>query len=472
LDFVSAIRDVLQIDPDARALVFERQWLTYGAIVQAVDVVDRQLAGAGIGPGAAVATVLPNSPAGVVAVLAAMFRNACVVPLSPRRADADLGTVQPVAAVMRPESDDAASLSWTIEHGAPDAPLREGVAALLATAGTTGPPKRIPVTYASIDASLAGTRSKAGRKGRSGLRDDVTIVCFPLAHLSGLVPLLITFLTGRRVALMSKFEPREAAAIVNEHGITSLALNPTTIAMLLDGDVDPADLATLRFIRSGSAPLSPDLAAAFEDRFGVKVMQAYGQTETGGEVIGWSLAEWDEFGATKRGSVGRAHPGIEVRIREPGGSAEDAGLATGETGELWLRGVRGRDGWHRTGDIARVDDDGFVWVVGRADDIIVCGGFNIAPLAVEHVLERHPAIHEVAVVGTPDRRLGQAPIAVVVERAGACVTDEELDAWCREQLEPYQVPRRYVRVPALPRNDVGKVHRPSIREHALTAAAE
>jgi len=472
LDFVSAIRDVLQIDPDARALVFERHWLTYAAIVRAVDVVDRQLAGAGVGRGTTVAAVLPNCPAGVVAVLAVMFRNACIVPLSPRRADADLATVQPVAAVIRPASDDAASLAWTVEKGAPDAPRREGVAALLATAGTTGPPKRIPVTYASIDASLAGTRSKAGRKGRSGLRDDVTIVCFPLAHLSGLVPLLITMLTGRRVALMSKFEPREAAAIVKEHGITSLALNPTAIAMLLDTDLDPADLASLRFMRSGSAPLSPDLTAAVEDRFGVKVMQAYGQTETGGEVIGWSPQEWDEFGAAKRGSVGRAHPGIEVDIREPGGSAGDGGLAAGEAGELWLRGVRGHDGWHRTGDIARVDDDGFVWLVGRADDIIVCGGFKIAPLAVEHVLERHPAIHEAAVVGTPDRRLGEAPVAVVVERAGASVTDEELDAWCRDQLEPYQLPRRYARVPALPRNDAGKVHRPSIREHALTAVAQ
>ncbi len=148
-----------------------------------------------------------------------------------------------------------------------------------------------------------------------------------------------------------------------------------------------------------------------------------------------------------------------------GAAPEDGGLATGESGELWLHGVRGRDGWHRTGDIARVDDDGFVWVEGRADDIILCGGFNIAPLGIEHVLERHPAIQEAAVVGVPDRRLGQIPVAVVVERSP--VSDDELGAWCRDHLEVYQTPRRYVRVAALPRNDAGKVHRPSTREHAL-----
>lgn len=468
MDFVDAIADVLRIDPAAPALVYEKRWLTYGALGAAVEALGRQLDDAGIEPGDPIATVLPNSPAGVVAILAILTHRACLVGLSPRRADADLAAVGPVAAVLRPASDDPFDLTWHLDAGADDCEPRVGVAALIGTAGTTGPPKRIPVTSASIDASLAGTRSKAGRTGRGGLREDVTIVCFPLVHLSGLIPLLITILTGRRVALMAKFEPIEAAEIVREHEITSLALNPTALTMLLDADIDPADLATLRFLRSGSAPLSIELASAFEERFGVKVMQAYGQTETGGEVIGWSPQEWEDFSDTKRGSVGRAHPGIEVRI-VPAGGTPDREMPLGDVGELWLRGVRGRDGWHRTGDLARVDDDAFVWLIGRADDVILCGGFNVAPLAIEHTLERHPAIQEAAVVGTPDRRLGEIPIAVIVERPGQSVADEELDAWCRDALEPYQVPRGYVRVDALPRNDAGKVHRPSTRDHALAA---
>lgn len=474
MDFVTAIGDVLRLDPSARALVFRERWYTYGDLARAIDTLDRELAAAGVTEGTPVAAVLPNSPASVVAILALMFRRACIVPISPRRSTADLATVQPVHTVLRVASEDDADLTWRIENGVASSPARPGVAALIGTAGTTGPPKRIEVPYASIDASLAGTRSKAGGKKRTGLREDTTIVCFPLAHLSGLVPMLITVLTGRRVALMAKFDPAEAARIVSANAITSLALNPTAIAMLLDADVDPADLSTLRFVRSGSAPLSVELAEEFERRYGVKVMQAYGQTETGGEVIGWSPSEWDSFGDTKRGSVGRPVAGIEVRTVTRGTVPDDTdgeGLPVGESGELWLRGVRGHHGWHRTGDLARVDSDGFVWVEGRADDLIICGGFNIAPLAIEHALERHPAIREAAVVGVPDRRLVEIPVAVIVLRAGLTADDAELDAWCRGQLEPYQVPRRYVRVAALPRNDAGKVHRPTTREHALASTA-
>ncbi|MGH9025423.1 MAG: class I adenylate-forming enzyme family protein, partial [Acidimicrobiia bacterium] len=389
-------------------------------------------------------------------LLAVLARHACLVPLSPRRAVADLEGVQPVVAIVKPGSD----LTASIEPGGPAAPSRPGVLVLISTAGTTGTPKRVPVTYESISASLAGTRSMAGRTGRRGLRPDVTLVPFPFVHMSEIIPLLITFLTGRRVALMRKFDARGAAALIREHGMTSVMLNPTALSMLLDPSIPPADLETLRFVRSGSAPLSADLAAAFEDRFGVIVMQAYGQTETGGEVIGWSPADHKDFAESKRGSAGRPHPGIEARAVEAGVNPGLGALPPDAAGDLWLRGVRGRDGWHRTGDRARIDEDGFVWVEGRADDLILCGGFNIAPLAVEDALASHPGVTEAAVVGVPDDRLGQIPVAVVVARDDR-PREDALTAWCRDRLEPYQVPRAYVWVEALPRNEVGKVHRPS-----------
>jgi long-chain acyl-CoA synthetase len=481
VDFVTRIAHVFRIDPSAPALAFEGRWFRYQELSDAVDELVARLTASGIGDGTPCAAVLDNTPAGVVAILAALQRRACLVPLSPRRPGRDLERARPVAATLRPGSNAPTDLSWILEPGDALAAARPGVAVLLGTAGTTGPPKRIPVTYESIDASLAGTRSKAGHKHRDGLRSDVTIICFPFVHLSGIVPLLMTILTGRRVALMRKFEPVEAARLVREHQITSLALNPTAIAMLLDADLDAEDLASLRYVRSGSAPLSPALAAEFEERFGVVVMQAYGQTETGGEVIGWSPDDHRAHAHEKRGSVGRAHPGIEARIVSLGTSpdadpervastAGDASAPTGGAdgiGELWLRGVRGKPGWHRTGDLASIDEDGFVWILGRADDTIICGGFNIAPLAVEQVLERHPDVREAAVVGAPDRRLGSIPVALVVEQPGRVVSDEELVAWCRELLEPYQVPRRFVRLAELPRNDAGKIHRPSTRQHAL-----
>ena len=461
-DFVTALAAIFGLDPAAPALQFEGSWLTYGQLAGAAAALADRLERLGIGDGSQVAAEMPNTPAAVVVLLAVLSRRACLVPLSPRRAEEELARVRPVAAVLRPGPD----LDATIEPGDEAAPRQPGVAVLIGTAGTTGTPKRVPVTYEAISASLAGTRSMAGKKGRDGLREDATLVPFPMVHMSGIIPLLITLQTGRRVALMRKFEPRAAANLIREHAMTSVALNPTALAMLLDPEIEPADLATLRFVRSGSAPLSPDLAAAVEDRFGVIVMQAYGQTETGGEVIGWSPADHKQFAGSKRGSVGRPHAGIEARIVTAGGDPDGGGLERGESGELWLHGVRGYDSWHRTGDVARIDDDGFVWIEGRADDVIICGGFNIAPLAVEHALARHPGVAEAAVVGVPEPRLGQIPIAVIVSR-GDPPSEDDLTEWCRGQLEPYQIPRGYVFVDELPRNDVGKVHRPSTRAFAV-----
>jgi long-chain acyl-CoA synthetase len=461
-DLVSGLDEVFALETDAPVLHFEGRWFTYGELAAAAAALAAQLEQIGVGAGSPVAAEMPNTPAAVVVILAALARRACLVPLSPRWAGPELAAVGPVAVVVRP----ATGLDASIEAGDPGATRRPGVAVLINTAGTSGTPKRVPVTYAAISASLAGTRSMAGKKERRGLREDVTLVPFPFVHMSGIVPLLITLLTGRRVALMRKFEAQEAARRIREHRITSVMLNPTTLAMLLDPAIDPADLATLRYIRSGAAPLSPDLAAAVEARFGAIVMQAYGQTETGGEVIGWSPADHREFATIKRGSVGRPHAGIEPRIVAAGADPEAGGLPVGSSGELWLRGVRDRAGWHRTGDLARIDEDGFVWIEGRADDVIICGGFNIAPLAVEEVLARHPGVAEVAVVGVPDQRLGQVPVAVVVARDDP-PTEDELTGWCRERLEPYQIPRRYVYADALPRNDAGKVHRPSTRAMAV-----
>jgi long-chain acyl-CoA synthetase len=464
-DLVSGLGEVFALRPDAPVLHFDDRWFTYGELAGAAARLAQRLEQLDISAGSPVASEMPNTPAAVVVLLAVLTRRACLVPLSPRRAGPELAAVGPAAALVTPGTE----LDASVEAGDPNAPRQPGVAVLINTAGTSGTPKRVPVTYEAISASLAGTRSMAGKKERRGLREDVTLVPFPFVHMSGIVPLLITLVTGRRVALMRKFEAHEAARLIREHHITSVMLNPTTLAMLLDPAIDAADLATLRYIRSGAAPLSPDLAAAVEARFGVIVMQAYGQTETGGEVIGWSPADHREFADTKRGSVGRPHAGIEPRIVAAGADPEGGGLPVGASGELWLRGVRGRAGWHRTGDLARIDEDRFVWIEGRADDVIICGGFNIAPLAVEQVLARHPGVAEAAVVGVPDQRLGQVPVAVVVARDDP-PTEDELTGWCREHLEPYQVPRRYVYVDALPRNEVGKVHRPSA--FALAAAEQ
>jgi acyl-CoA synthetase (AMP-forming)/AMP-acid ligase II len=243
------------------------------------------------------------------------------------------------------------------------------------------------------------------------------------------------------------------------------------MAMLAD---DPAitTLEPLRWVRSISAPLSPFLARRFHDRFGTGILNSYGQTELGGEVVGWNAADWREWGSTKLGAVGRPHEGVDVKEVD---------------GELWLRApsrsagyADGRalddrvtdDGWFRTGDVGHVDDDGFVWIEGRVSDQINRGGMKIVPAEVEEVLAAAPGVREVAVAGVPDERLGEVPVAFVVPAdAAAAVDTDALTAHCREHLSPWKVPARFVRVGSLPRNDVGKILRKDLVALEGTARA-
>jgi acyl-CoA synthetase (AMP-forming)/AMP-acid ligase II len=177
------------------------------------------------------------------------------------------------------------------------------------------------------------------------------------------------------------------------------------------------------------------------------VLNGYGQTELGGEVVGWSAADSEAFGDAKLGSVGRPHAGVEVDV--------DA-----VSGELLVRIAGRTDGWHRTGDVARIDQDGFVWIEGRLSDMVNRGGLKVHPGEVEEVLRLSPAVADAAVVGVPDDRLGEVPVAFVVPAAAADGVDgDELEALCRRHLAPYKVPVRFDRVDALPRNEAGKLLR-------------
>jgi acyl-CoA synthetase (AMP-forming)/AMP-acid ligase II len=475
-DTVSNLDRVLRLDSGARALQFSGQWLTYGELTTQIDATRDALRAAGVVAGSPVATVLPNRPDGLVAMLAVLLERACVVTISPRLSAQELqrvdvqAVVGPAPLVPQGAAIRGADTLAVVAHGA--APPVPGVAVLMATSGTTGAPKRIPITSATVDSVVSGVRSLArGTPASIGLRDDTTLICFPYTSLSGFIPQLIALVSGRRTALLERFEPRAVAALVAEHGMTSLALNPTAMRMLLDSDdVDPASLASVRYVRSGSAPLSAELAARFEERFGVRVLQSYGQTEVGGEVVGWSPDDHRAHGVDKRGSVGRPHAGVDVEIVRPG-DQPGRPLPPDEVGELWLRGARNVSGWHRTGDLARVDGDGFVWIEGRSDGVIICGGFNIVPAVVEKVLERHPAVAEAAVVPRADERLGEVPVAVVVPAAGATCDERALIDLCRDELEPYQLPRAIVVVDDLPRNEIGKVHLAALREIASMSDA-
>jgi long-chain acyl-CoA synthetase len=213
---------------------------------------------------------------------------------------------------------------------------------------------------------------------------------------------------------------------------------------------------------SGSAPLEPDLAERFEERYGVPVLAVYGATEFAGGVAGWTLTDWREFGASRRGSVGRANAGVSVRVVDPDSGDE---RARGEVGLLEVAAPQlSEPGWMRTTDLARIDDEGFIWIVGRTDDVIVRGGLKVSTTAVRDALVGHPAVLDACVIGVPDRRLGQVPVAAVELRpdAGPVVPDE-IVAWVRERLSGYQVPVELRVLDELPRTPSMKVSQAALR---------
>ena len=211
---------------------------------------------------------------------------------------------------------------------------------------------------------------------------------------------------------------------------------------------------------SGTAPLDPADADAFYEKYGIPVLISYGATEFGGGVAGWNLADHEQFWTAKRGSVGRAHPGCELRVVDPTTSAV---LGPDEEGLLEVKARQIGDGtqWTRTTDLARIDADGFLWILGRSDQTIIRGGFKVQPDTVRKALERDPRVRGAAVIGRPDRRLGEVPVAAVELREDA--TPDDLLTGLATVLARYEVPTEVRVVDALPRTPSGKVDLSAVR---------
>jgi acyl-coenzyme A synthetase/AMP-(fatty) acid ligase len=275
-------------------------------------------------------------------------------------------------------------------------------------------------------------------------------------------------MAGAAVVLMEKFVPEDFAVLVARYGVRSTVLPPAAMVMLTDA-AGVTDLAPLHYVRSITAPLSPLAARRFIAKFGVTVLNGYGQAEIG-EVIGWTAADARAH-PDKLGAVGRPHPGVEIRVVDE----QESQVGSGTVGQLLVRpprmaaGYAGGEsladridgaGFVKTGDCAMVDEDGFVWIEGRTSDLINRGGNKVFPDQVEEVILLLPGIKDVAVVGVPDDRLGEVPVAFVVGE----VADEELMAVCRANLVPYKIPVAFRRVPAIPRSEVGKALRRQLAE--------
>jgi acyl-CoA synthetase (AMP-forming)/AMP-acid ligase II len=477
------VADVLALDPSAPALEFERRWHSWGDLGASADALEPL-----VEPGERVAVLLRNRPAQVGLLLALLRAGACVVTANPDRgADrvrADLASLAVGTIAGEPADLEALAppVRWlaseqlgklhNTESGAlagrmrtPPRQSRPGVAVEMLTSGTTGPPKRVALTYETLSRVLAGTKHyERNPSVELKLRPGVIIVNSPLVHLGGLFRILQCVNEGRSFCLLERFRVDEWADAVRRHRPRTVSLVPAALRMVLEAELDRSDLESVRSVVSGTAPLDPDDADAFRARYGVPVLISYAATEFGGGVAGWNLSDHEEFWQAKRGSVGRAHPGCELRVvdaesGDPLGPDEEGLL------EVKARQMGDDTGWTRTTDQARIDADGFVWILGRADQAIIRGGFKIRPGDVQAALERDGRVRGAAVVSRPDARLGAVPVAAVELRPGAPATSAHaLLTEAAKVLARYELPDELRVVEALPRTPAGKVDLAAVRE--------
>lgn len=484
-----AVAASLAADPRGKCVLYEGRWRTRGEIGALAASVEEQLRAAGVDEDLAVGLVLRNRPSGYAALSSLVATGRTVVLVSPFQAAgaiaADvlkLNLAAVVAAVedWTPEVVAAAGQAGSAGVGLDeDAARRVGgletpnptvghlrapdVAVQMLTSGATGAPKRVPLSRSGLSLAIADQVRSAAAMGESspdaGLAGTL-IQYAPMVQLSGLFNALQAAFEGKPLALMDKFSPTAWVACVRSCRQTMLALPPAMMRMVLEADPPPQDLASLRAVRSGAAPLDAQTRDAFEARYGAPVLGIYGATEFVGPIAGWSLEDHATFGTAKRGSVGRIWPQVaEARVVGPA-TGEDRGR--GPEGILEVLVRRAGPDWIRTNDLATIDGDGFLFIHGRADDAINRGGFKIPPDVISDALRAHPAVYDAAAVGLPDKRLGQVPAAAVELRPGAMASEDELLDYARARLIKYQVPVRIMIVPELPRTPAQKISRPGV----------
>ncbi len=493
----ATIDGVLALDPAADALEFEGRWATWGQLARAKADLEGHLAP--LGEGGRVAVLMRNRPEVLGATLACIGQGQCLVTINPvypddRVAEDLLDVEAPVIVACsqdwaRPAlaaaalASGALCLEVSLDEAAPvrvkGGPLRPlasfprafapGVAVEMLTSGTTGRPKRIPLQADAFEKALLGAALFEGGRNADDppqLRSGVSLLTNSFAHTSGLMSSVNFVLAGRKACLLDRFKVSDFVDALRRHRPKVAGAPPAALRMIMDARPDPDTFSSVLAMRTGTAPLDPDLADAFYETYGVPVLQNYGATEFGG-VAGWTMADFKAHRLDKRGSVGRLNPGIEGRTVDP---ETQAPLATGAPGVLQLKGKRIGDGvdWVTTTDLAVVDSDGFVFILGRSDNAIIRGGFKVHPEDVIQALEAHPAVREAAVVGAPDARLGQVPVAACVLAAGGVVTEEDLLQFLRGRLAAYQVPTKLTILADLPRTISMKVSQPELR--ALLAA--
>lgn len=505
LNLATTLADTARREPSKTAVIEGNRRLTFGEVDAAANSVASYLLERGLSSGDRVALTIPNVVEFPIVYFGILKAGGVVVPLNTmlKRDEVayhlrDSGAKAYFCTGHGPEPDawrgfqdvDSCEQLVTISATSPglgvgtnladvlvDHPTEDilhpteatDTAVVLYTSGTTGKPKGAELTHANMVLNAVVHNNLFDARP-----DDVHLVTLPLFHSFGqTVQMNAGFARGITLVLLPKFHAASALELIARHRVTIFAGVPTMYWALLTesaeagNDVDLAGL--LRIAVSGGAAMPVDVLKRFNAVFGIGITEGYGLSETSPTVTFNPLER-----PNRPGSIGMPIWGIEVRLIDEQWNE----VRAGERGELIVRGhnvMKGylgrpeataevlRDGWFRTGDIATRDEDGYYYIVDRAKDLIVRGGFNIYPRELEEMIITHPDVSLVAVVGVPDDRIGEEVKAFVIREPGSTLTDEELIAWCRERLAVYKCPRLVEFRDALPMNATGKVLKRELR---------
>jgi long-chain acyl-CoA synthetase len=480
------------LEPASTAVRFQDRTFSWADLGAVADGIIAALRRANVPDHSAVGWLARNDPALIGALIGLIKGRYCVSPINPHqpatKAAGQLRELQ-MAALVGVERDFTAevrealtaigAIGLVLEAGGnppvrlldPAAQLGPGPFRNLGddivierlTSGTTGEPKRIQVPAETFSKAVElGARSeKAGDKGELKVKRSPSILLTTFSHSGGMWGALLALNQARPIDLHEKFAPEAWADAVERTGTKAASLVPSMITMVLEAEVEPSKIQSLIAIRCGTAALDPETQRRFEERYKVPVLVELGASEFMGGIAGWSLVDHREHGVTKRGSVGRPRPDMEVCITDVETGDE---LPAGQTGVMNLKSPRAGPDWVRTTDLASLDVDGFLYLHGRADEAINRGGFKVLPDKVAEILRLHPAVREATVLAIKDARLGQVPVAFVETIDGEPLpTAADLQAVVRENAASYMVPVAVECVDALPRTLSLKIDRPALR---------
>jgi long-chain acyl-CoA synthetase len=503
-NLASILTETTLAAPDAPACRIGGNPTTYRELDEQSGRMAAGLRSAGLAPGQVVALQLPNIPQFLTAYFGALKAGLVVLPLNPLLMAPELEyhlTDSAAALLIGFEGIHAEASKACETTGVPlylvsfgPGPLPEGTrpvselvstapldepggdvmprapddtAVLVYTSGTTGKPKGAELTHFQLymNSTIAG--------GLFGVRsDDVVLAVLPFFHVFGLSSVVNVFVRhGGCLSIVPRFQPAAVLDAIESDRCTVIGGVPTMLHALAQMDITGRDLSALRVAVSGGASLPEDIMRTFEDKYRIEVLEGYGMTETA------SSCSFNRPGDRKVLSIGKPLWGVTMRVCDKAGQPLPPGRD--HVGEILVRGhnvMKGylgrpeataetlRGGWLHTGDLGYMDADGFYFIVDRAKDLVIRGGYNVYPREIEEVLYAHPEILEAAVIGKPDERLGEEVVAVVARREGSSVTAEEIIAYCRERLAAYKYPREIRFMSELPKGPSGKILKAALRD--------